>query len=124
MPTSRRTSAMRLTSLPSEMPSTTTSPRWNGSSPLMQRSTVDLPEPDGPQITMRSPRRTVRLTSRSTLNSPNHLYRPRISTATSPPARLGATVSGLSSATVMRIPLAHVPAKRAPDLIRGMPVRR
>src|SRR5262249_27260368 len=106
MPTSRRTSAMRLTSLPSEMPSTTTSPSWNGSSPLMQRSTVDLPEPEGPQITMRSPRRTVRSTSRSTLNSPNHLCRPLISTAISPPARLGATASGLSSTALIVVPSA------------------
>ena len=32
----------------------------------MQRIMVDLPEPDGPQITMRSPRATLRLMSRST----------------------------------------------------------
>src|SRR5215468_356835 len=88
----------------------------------MQRSTVDLPEPDGPQITMRSPRRTVRLTSRNTLNSPNHLYRPRISTAASPPARLGATASGLSSTAVMRAPLAPI-ADREPALDPGRVAR-
>ncbi len=32
----------------------------------MQRISVDLPEPDGPQMTMRSPRSTFRLMSRST----------------------------------------------------------
>jgi hypothetical protein len=32
----------------------------------MQRIIVDLPEPDGPQITMRSPRMTLRLMSRNT----------------------------------------------------------
>jgi hypothetical protein len=31
-------------------------PFWCSSSRLMQRISVDLPEPDGPQITMRSPR--------------------------------------------------------------------
>jgi hypothetical protein len=33
---------------------------------LMQRISVDFPEPDGPQITMRSPRETSRSMSRST----------------------------------------------------------
>ena len=32
----------------------------------MQRISVDLPEPDGPQMTMRSPRPTCRSMSRST----------------------------------------------------------
>src|SRR5215471_2957299 len=49
----------------------------------MQRIMVDLPEPDGPQMTMRSPRLTVRLISRSTWNSPYHLCMPAISIATS-----------------------------------------
>ena len=39
----------------------------------MQRISVDLPEPDGPQITMRSPPTTFRLMSRSTWKSPYHL---------------------------------------------------
>src|SRR6476661_2524801 len=47
----------------------------------MQRIMVDLPEPDGPQITMRSRRSTARLMSRSTWNSPYHLCMPMISTA-------------------------------------------
>ena len=34
----------------------------------MQRISVDLPEPDGPQMTMRSPRATARSMSRSTWN--------------------------------------------------------
>src|ERR1700754_1518290 len=41
----------------------------------MQRISVDLPDPDGPQITMRSPRPTARLMSRSTWKSPYHLLR-------------------------------------------------
>ncbi len=51
---------------------------WCSSSLLMQRMSVDLPEPDGPQMTMRSPRATVRLTFRSTWNSPYHLLTPII----------------------------------------------
>ena len=39
----------------------------------MQRIKVDLPEPDGPQITMRSPLATLKLMSRSTWNWPYHL---------------------------------------------------
>src|SRR5215475_12244310 len=39
----------------------------------MQRIRVDLPEPDGPQITMRSPLATPRSMSRSTWKSPYHL---------------------------------------------------
>ena len=68
MPTSRRTSSIVLRSSVSSMPSTMTRPRCQFSSRLMQRSSVDLPLPDGPQITMRSPRMTLRLTSRSTWN--------------------------------------------------------
>ena len=39
----------------------------------MQRIRVDLPEPEGPQITIRSPARTSRSTSVSTWNWPYHL---------------------------------------------------
>ncbi|MGY4376036.1 hypothetical protein ACVWZ3_003675 [Bradyrhizobium sp. i1.3.6] len=46
----------------------------------MQRINVDLPEPEGPQITMRSPFLTSRSMSRSTWNSPYHLLRPEILT--------------------------------------------
>src|SRR3954451_9779797 len=49
----------------------------------MQRIMVDLPEPDGPQITMRSLFVTRRLMSRSTWKSPYHLCTPIRSTATS-----------------------------------------
>ena len=83
MPTSRRILSMFLRSLLSSMPSTTICPFWCSSRWLMQRIRVDLPEPEGPQITMRSPRLTVRLISRSTWNSPNHLFMPVIWMATS-----------------------------------------
>src|SRR3954462_6954663 len=73
MPTSRRTSSTRRRFGPSSMPSTTIWPSWNSSSALMQRISVDLPEPEGPQITMRSPLATSRLMSRRTRKSPYHL---------------------------------------------------
>src|SRR6266545_3306580 len=82
MPTSRLTSSIFLRSSVNSMPSTTTRPRCQLSIRLMQRKSVDLPLPDGPQMTMRSPRITLRSTSRSTWNSPNHLLKPTISTAT------------------------------------------
>src|SRR6516164_6051187 len=47
----------------------------------MQRIKVDLPDPEGPQITTRSPLRTLRLISASTWKLPNHLWSPLISTA-------------------------------------------
>ncbi len=39
----------------------------------MQRISVDLPEPEGPQMTMRSPARTSRSTSVNTWKWPYHL---------------------------------------------------
>src|SRR3546814_17713120 len=48
------------------------------SSRLMQRISVDLPDPEGPQITMRSPLATVRSMSRRTWNCPYHLLTPII----------------------------------------------
>ena len=41
------------------------------SSPLMQRIKVDLPEPDGPQMTTLSPDFTLKETSFSASKSPN-----------------------------------------------------
>src|SRR5262245_48097876 len=82
MPTSRRTSSIFFRSLVSSVPSTTIRPCWCSSSRLMQRIMVDLPEPDGPHTTMRSPLVTRRLMSRSTWKSPNHLWTPTISMAT------------------------------------------
>ena len=83
MPTSRRTSSIFFRSLVSSMPSTMILPFWCSSSRLMQRIMVDLPEPEGPAMTMRSPRITFRLMSRSTWNSPYHLFMSTISMATS-----------------------------------------
>src|ERR1700733_6990292 len=44
----------------------------------MQRISVDFPDPEGPQITIRSPAPTERLTSLRAWNSPNHFPRPTI----------------------------------------------
>src|SRR5579859_7090685 len=79
MPTSRRIASMFLRFAVSSMPSTMIWPFWCSSSRLMQRIAVDLPEPDGPQTTTRSPFLTVRLTFFSTWNSPYHLLTSRIS---------------------------------------------
>ena len=54
--TSRYTNcSIFLRSCVSSTPSTVIRPFWCSSSRLMQRIIVDLPEPDGPQTTMRSP---------------------------------------------------------------------
>src|SRR5689334_23642022 len=49
----------------------------------MQRMSVDLPEPEGPQMTMRSPLATVRSMPLSAWKLPYHLSTPSILTATS-----------------------------------------
>jgi hypothetical protein len=41
------------------VPSTRIWPAWCSSRRLMQRIMVDLPDPDGPQMTIRSPRITA-----------------------------------------------------------------
>ncbi len=73
MPTSRRIVSSARVSSVSSVPSTTILPSWCVSSRLMQRIMVDLPEPDGPQTTTRSPCPTVMLTSRRTCMAPYHL---------------------------------------------------
>ena len=56
MPTSERIVSMFLMSDDRSVPSTVIEPFWCSSSALMQRMSVDFPEPEGPQITIRSPR--------------------------------------------------------------------
>ena len=73
MPTSARTASTFLPPAVRSMPSTTMRPFCTVSSRLMQRISVDLPEPEGPQITMRSPARTDRSMPVSTWNLPYHL---------------------------------------------------
>ena len=53
-------------SLFSSIPWTLITPFWWTSSRLRHLMRVDLPEPDGPQMTIRSPLFTSRLISRST----------------------------------------------------------
>ena len=65
---------MFLMSEDSSVPSTSIRPFWCSSSALMQRMSVDLPDPEGPAITIRSPRWTVRSMSRSTWKLPYHLF--------------------------------------------------
>src|SRR5690606_10425013 len=81
--------SMCLRSEVSSTPSTTMRPCWCSSRRLMQRIVVDLPEPEGPHSTMRSPWRTERLMSLRTWNSPYHLFTSCISIMmVSPRARL------------------------------------
>src|SRR5438034_2504881 len=62
-------------------PSTTMRPDWIGSSPLMQRSSVLLPEPERPMMAMISPRSTSREMPSSTVSGPNRLVTSAISTS-------------------------------------------
>ena len=64
----RLRSLLTLAPLPyTSTPSTTIRPFEIGSSRLIVRSSVDLPEPDGPQTTTTSPFSTVSLTLSSAL---------------------------------------------------------
>src|SRR5688572_2077770 len=56
-----------------EMPLTTTSPFWIGSSALTVLISVDLPLPEGPQTTTTSPFSMCVVQSVSTWNVPYHL---------------------------------------------------
>src|SRR3546814_7094115 len=77
-------------------------PFWCSSSRLTQRIMVDLPEPDGPQMTMRSPRLTVRLMAFRTWNSPYHLCMPTIWIATSSEMRICAAASDIPVSLLVR----------------------
>src|SRR5580765_4098847 len=58
---------------PTETPLTSTSPFWNGSSPLTVLIRVLLPEPDGPQTTTTLPFSTPVVQSFRTCTGPYHL---------------------------------------------------
>src|ERR1700693_5510463 len=73
MPTRRRRSTSLTFGSVTERPSTTTSPPSIGASRLMQRSTVDLPLPEGPMMQQTSPGSTARLISLRTSFEPNAL---------------------------------------------------
>src|SRR5216110_2194732 len=70
---SARSRTRSVSGAPSTRPSTITSPRCTGPRPLMQRMSVLLPEPEGPQTTTTSPVAIVRSMSRRTWSLPNHL---------------------------------------------------
>jgi len=70
MPMRLRSAWMVGLRLSTRSPKARTSPPWYDSRPLMQRSTVDLPEPEGPIRHTTSPRSTRRLTPWSTRWSP------------------------------------------------------
>ena len=72
MPTWLRIRAIGTAGSPTAIPSTTTRPALTGSRPLMQRSSVLLPDPLGPMITSRSPRATSTETSSRTLSVPKN----------------------------------------------------
>jgi hypothetical protein len=70
MPTSLRRRANARPSLGRGRPSNVIVPESIGSSRLMTRHSVDLPDPLGPTTTTTSPAATVRFTSRSTCTGP------------------------------------------------------
>src|SRR4051794_19968363 len=76
MPTSRRRSRSPCALASSPCPATWMRPDWICSSPLMQRSRVDLPEPLRPMIATTSPDSTVRSMPFSTSTAPKRLWTP------------------------------------------------
>ena len=70
MPTVLRAASRLAAFRPISVPATAIRPRSNVSSPLTQRIRVDLPDPDGPQITTFSPAAIERLTSASAVKAP------------------------------------------------------
>ena len=59
IPTRERSFGRLVFGSATEMPSTITSPFWNGSSALTHLMSVDFPEPDGPHTTTTSPLSTL-----------------------------------------------------------------
>ena len=105
IPTSARNCASSLPSSGSGVPSMRISPCWIGSSRLIARHIVDLPDPDGPITTTTSRSSTVRLMSCSTWRSPNHLFTSINSTSastTSDPPRGARPTIDSTAATPLR----------------------
>src|SRR6187397_1735099 len=73
MPTRERSFGRSVLGSEIEVPSTTMSPFWNGSSAFTVLISVDLPEPDGPQTTTTSPFWMDVVLSVSTWKVPYHL---------------------------------------------------
>src|SRR5882757_4258916 len=105
IPTSDRSWANLRPSSGSTSPSIAIVPESMGSSRLMVRHKVDLPEPDGPSTTITSPRSTSRSMSLSTCRAPKCLFTDLIeiigtsdgvestSFTSDPPASMGADLT-------------------------------
>ena len=89
IPTSERSRASAFPSGGSGRPSKTISPEWIGSSRLIVRQSVDVPDPEGPMTTTTSPVSTARSMSRSTWSVPKCWVTP--SRVTSGPPGSGVT---------------------------------
>src|SRR3954466_6644384 len=76
MPTSLRRSRSPCALASSPCPATWMRPDWICSSPLMQRSSVDLPDPLRPMIATTSPGSTLRSMPLRTSTSPKRLWTP------------------------------------------------
>ena len=73
MPTCARSLGRLVFGSAIDVPLTTTSPFWNGSSAFTHLISVDLPDPDGPQTTTTSPLSIFVVQSVSTWKLPYHL---------------------------------------------------
>src|SRR5829696_7418140 len=107
MPTSDRSCANLRPSSGSTSPSIAMVPESMGSRRLMVRHNVDLPEPDGPNTTITSPRSTSRLMSLSTCRAPKCLSTAFIETI--------GTAVGVGSASFTSAPALSMDA----DLTQG-----
>src|SRR4051794_38752949 len=102
MPTSARRRARSRPSSGSGTPSIRMRPLSMVSSRLMQRQSVDLPEPEGPMMTTTSPRATSRSMSNSTCRLPNRLFTFSTSTSGSVAAITGTVAAPDLRRTVYR----------------------
>src|SRR5215204_2951600 len=75
MPILRRTASMSTSGSVTSIPPTTTFPEVGSSRRLMQRSRVDLPDPDGPMTQTTSPGSTRTSMPRMTSRRPKYLWR-------------------------------------------------
>ena len=109
MPTSDRSCASLRPSSGSTSPSIAIVPESMGSSRLMVRHNVDLPEPDGPSTTITCPRSTSRLMSLSTCRAPKCLLTALI--------EIIGTPDGVESTTFTSDPVVFMGA----DITQGTP---
>src|SRR5215212_7044119 len=84
MPILRRTASMSTSGSVTSIPPTKTFPEVGSSRRLMQRSRVDLPDPDGPMTQTTSPPSTRTSMPRRTSRRPKYLWRSWTSMAAAP----------------------------------------